>query len=256
MVAGSGAQAQTTACDMLKASLAARIEATGVRDHALEAVPASDPTPPDARVIGNCSAGAYKVLYRRTGSVERPAAAPAAPVVARAASPEQKPLVSPDPRSRGRRGPAADPGLQAAAAPQAPSAPAPSPAPPPVADNRMAASAVPAVPDERPQTQGLLGPPPPGGAVGPDRAVPPAGRQTIFGSQVIGIGDAALMPPRTQGGAGPGAAPARWAFVLTAAKWLGAFVLLVLAGLMVAWLMHRSAYDSAGLPRGPKVRSL
>jgi hypothetical protein len=59
------ARAQSSACDQLKGALAARIEGSGVRDYALEAVPASTPVPPDVRAIGTCEAGRYKILYRR-----------------------------------------------------------------------------------------------------------------------------------------------------------------------------------------------
>ena len=61
------AKAQSSACDQLKGTLAARIEASGVRGYTLEAVPADTPVPPDARVIGTCEAARYKVLYRRGG---------------------------------------------------------------------------------------------------------------------------------------------------------------------------------------------
>lgn len=76
------AKAQSNACDQLKGTLAARIEGSGVRDYALEAVPASTPVPPDVRAIGTCEAGRYKILYRRgIGKPSSPAAA-AAPMPA------------------------------------------------------------------------------------------------------------------------------------------------------------------------------
>jgi hypothetical protein len=73
------AKAQSNACDQLKGVLAARIEASGVRGYALEAVPAGTPVPPDARVIGTCEAARYKVLYRRGGG--KPAAPAPSPEV-------------------------------------------------------------------------------------------------------------------------------------------------------------------------------
>ena len=65
-----GAQAQSNACDLLKSELAARIDATGVRGYSLEAVPADTPVPPGAKAIGNCEAGASKILYRRWAAAQ------------------------------------------------------------------------------------------------------------------------------------------------------------------------------------------
>lgn len=65
LLVAADAHAQSNACDQLKGTLAARIEASGVRDYSLETVPASTPLPPGGRVIGTCEAGRYKVLYRR-----------------------------------------------------------------------------------------------------------------------------------------------------------------------------------------------
>jgi len=36
-------------------------------------------------------------------------------------------------------------------------------------------------------------------------------------------------------------------------RWIGALLLLPVAGWLWAWRAHRSAYDEAGLPRGPKL---
>lgn len=73
----AAALAQGSACDQLKATLAARIEATGVRGYSLEAVPAATPVPAGARAIGNCEGGALKILYRRWGGASAPASAAA-----------------------------------------------------------------------------------------------------------------------------------------------------------------------------------
>ncbi|HEV7914017.1 MAG TPA: DUF1161 domain-containing protein, partial [Albitalea sp.] len=65
MAGTAQAQAPAGPCDVLKATLAARIEATGVRGYSLEAVPGRTPVPSGAKVIGTCEGGATKMLYRR-----------------------------------------------------------------------------------------------------------------------------------------------------------------------------------------------
>ena len=86
------ALAQGSACDQLKATLAARIEATGVRGYSLEAVPAATPVPAGAKAIGNCEGGARKILYRRWGGASAAASA-SAPLVAAEAPPKRPPPV-------------------------------------------------------------------------------------------------------------------------------------------------------------------
>ena len=85
MLLAAGAQAQTPACDQLKATLAARFEASGVRGFSLEAVRAGTPVPSGAKAIGTCESGAFKVLYRRWAAAR--AAADPASAVAPAATP-------------------------------------------------------------------------------------------------------------------------------------------------------------------------
>jgi hypothetical protein len=94
----TGALAQANACDQLKATLAARIEATGVRGYSLEVVPASTPVPAGAKAIGNCEGGERKVLYRRWGGAHAAAAlaSAAAPSVA-PEPPVKRPPVRPNP---------------------------------------------------------------------------------------------------------------------------------------------------------------
>lgn len=77
----AAALAQGSACDQLKATLAARIEATGVRGYSLEAVPAATKVPAGAKAIGNCEGGGLKILYRRWGGASAPASAVVAPEV-------------------------------------------------------------------------------------------------------------------------------------------------------------------------------
>jgi hypothetical protein len=107
LVGGAGdASAQSSACDQLKASLFARIEASGVRDYSLEAVPATAPTPANVRVIGTCDGGRTKVLYYRGAARQTPPDAPAAarpPAVPASKAPvavrERVPPASPMPAS-------------------------------------------------------------------------------------------------------------------------------------------------------------
>ena len=197
MLLAAAARAQTSASDQVKSTLAARFEASGVRGFSLEAVPADTPQPADARVIGNCEGGAYKVLYRRWGGSAGPAASaitPAAP--ASAARPAERPA-------------------------RTAAASAPSPAPPP-------AQAAP-----RPKTD----------------AAPSGGRA----SEVV----AAPLPAPTPARVAPVAPPPPveapsierpWPW-----SWIGALALLVLAVGFWRWRAHRSAYDEAGLPRGPRL---
>ena len=151
LVGGAGdASAQSGACDQLKATLSARIEATGVRDYSLEAVPATVPTPANVRVIGTCDGGRTKVLYYRGAgrptppdatAAARPPAVPAskAEVVMRERVPPPMPasmpaLAPPEPL------PAPVPPPVVQAAPQ----PAPAPAPP--APESQAPEAAPTTP--------------------------------------------------------------------------------------------------------------
>lgn len=89
------ALAQGSACDQLKATLAARIEATGVRGYSLEAVPAATKVPAGAKAIGNCEGGAFKILYRRWGGASAPASA-AAVVAPEVPSKRPPPAVRPE----------------------------------------------------------------------------------------------------------------------------------------------------------------
>lgn len=95
------AQAQTAACDQFIASLGTRMNVAN-RGLRLEAIPAADPLPEGSRVVGNCSANAYKVVLRSATSppveakVNAPQAAPA-PAPAPAAAPAPPPTPSPAP---------------------------------------------------------------------------------------------------------------------------------------------------------------
>lgn len=85
--------AQTAACDQFIASLGKRMNVAD-RGLRLEAIPAADPLPEGSRVVGNCSANAYKVVLRSASEppVEaKPSAPQAAPTPARAPTPEPAP---------------------------------------------------------------------------------------------------------------------------------------------------------------------
>ena len=51
----------------------------------------------------------------------------------------------------------------------------------------------------------------------------------------------------------PASADAEPGFIATYWPWIFALLALPLAGWLWAWHAHRSAYDEAGLPRGPKL---
>ena len=56
--------AQRKPCEELKAEIAARIEANGVKAYTLEVVPA-DQVKPDRKVVGSCDGGSNRIVYRR-----------------------------------------------------------------------------------------------------------------------------------------------------------------------------------------------
>jgi hypothetical protein len=218
---GAGdASAQSSACDQLKASLSARIEASGVRDYSLEAVPATAPTPANVRVIGTCDGGRTKVLYYRGVARQKPPDAPDATDAPAAARPPAVPA-SKAPIAVRERVPAPMPASMSE--PSAAPSPAPSREPLPVA-----------VPP--PVLQAAPQPAPAQPAVTPQAPEP--------------------QPPERQA---PEPAPTislvQQAFSLAVANriWLLALVLVPIAGWLWAWAAHRRAYDKAGLPRGPRL---
>lgn len=93
------AQAQTPACEQLKTSLASRLPAPG--SYHLESLPAGEPVPKGAKVIGNCSGGAYRMLFIRGAApaTASPAPKPAPVEKAAVATPAPAPVVpSPPPK--------------------------------------------------------------------------------------------------------------------------------------------------------------
>ncbi len=61
------AQAGKT-CEELKADIAKKIEANGVKTYTLEIVAADKVTENQGKVVGSCEGGAKKIVYNRTTS--------------------------------------------------------------------------------------------------------------------------------------------------------------------------------------------
>jgi Protein of unknown function (DUF1161) len=66
-------------CDDLKAEIAKKIEANGVKTYTLDVVPTDKTNDAKGKVVGSCEGGAKKIVYSRgTDSAESTAKAPAA----------------------------------------------------------------------------------------------------------------------------------------------------------------------------------
>jgi len=222
MLLAGGARAQSSVCDQLKATLAARVEATGVRGYGLETVPGGSPVPRGASVIGTCEGGKFMVLYRRWAatstaagaSAAEPPSAPQATTAAEAPS-RRAPVVAVERPVQAPPPPASTPAPEPlpvkhpVEAASAVVAPAGEPEKPPAANTREAASARPEPASAPPDAKAIDEPPAP-----------------------------AWQLPDVLAG--------NW-------RWIAALLLLPIAGWIWAWRAHRSAYDEAGLPRGPKL---
>lgn len=236
LLLASGVQAQTSACDQLKARLAAGIEAGGVRGYSLEVVPAATPVPSGGKVVGQCESGAYKVLYKRwaSSSPSEPAAAskpvepekrvlaastPAATAVPASSPPAAKPPVNTSAAAR----PA-----PVASAVREPSATVPAPA-------AAAASVLGVVPSGR-----LESPPVSASQPAPVPAVAVAAE----------LRPSAPMPAAALAG---GASHPQAAADGFNALWLWLSVPLLAALGWLVWRIKYSAYDLSGLPRGPRL---
>lgn len=210
------AQAQTAACDQLKTSLAARLPAPGT--YHLESLPAGEPVPKGAKVIGNCSGGAYRMLFIRGAAPATAAPAPKPVPVEKAA------VVAPAPA----------PALAVPPPPpkkvELPPPPPPAPVPEPVAV---------VVPPPKPE-------PKPEPAPEPRPIVKAAAAEPA-------VDTAELMPMPAAADEGPSLVDEATGFAGEHWPWLSALIALPL--LLWGWgrVSHYRAYDAAGLPRGPRL---
>ncbi|MFJ4393260.1 DUF1161 domain-containing protein [Pseudomonas sp. NPDC089396] len=62
MALAGGAMAAGKSCEALKAEIAAKLDAKGVKGYTLEIVKKGDPA---GKVVGNCEGGAKEIVYRR-----------------------------------------------------------------------------------------------------------------------------------------------------------------------------------------------
>ncbi len=221
LLAAPAALAQSSnACDMLKATLAQRIEATGVRGYSLEAVPASEPTPKDGRVIGNCEGGAFKMVYRRFGGTATATEGRTAPEKSAAAAPPPSPPPSPRPAASAPA-PAASRPLPS---PTPLPTPAPTPTPKPVAPTPAPPSPSP-VPVPSPSPSPVL----PAAEAAPPAPSPAPSEPAPAAAADEGFPGGAYWP------------------------WLALVIVVPLALWGGARIRYRLRYDEAGLPRGPRL---
>jgi hypothetical protein len=235
------AQAQSHSCELLKQTLAARIPPE-IKGYSMEDVPARTPVPAGGKVIGTCEGGARKVVYRRFGGPPLVAADGTAPPASAAAPAPAKPPVAAAPPPPPR------PVAASAPAPKPPPAPASAavraPVPPPAKPLPTAASAAPA--------------PKPAPAAAP--AAPPVPTKvttaTVTPSATPSV-PPLLMPPagRTEPALAASAteAPDEEGFLSAYGPWLLLLLAMPSLAWLWAWVSHRLAYDSAGLPRGPRL---
>lgn len=237
-----GVQAQTSACDQLKARLAAGIEAGGVRGYSLEVVPAATPMPPGGKVVGQCDTGAYKVLYKRWASVS-----PSEPAAAsRPVEPEKRVLAASTPAATAvpaSSPPAGKPPVNSSAAAR----------PVPVAPLAPAASAV------RDLSVGVPAPAPAPASASGDAPAGRSDRPSVSASQPTVQPSVSVAQELRPSEPLPTQAPASAASLSQAAadgpnpSWLWLSVPLLAALGWLVWRIKYSPYDLSGLPRGPRL---
>jgi hypothetical protein len=260
------ARAEANSCDLLKAKLGSRIEAGGVHGYSLEAVPSKTPTPSGAKVIGTCEGGAMKMLYRRFGGSSAavspateaapspaPAPAPVKESAAKAPAP-QKPV--PEARTPAPA-PVAAPSPPPPPAPVIAAAPAPTPAP------AVAPLAKPLVAASMPTPAPAIATVATTASMEPAASQPAANTMVAASSPIAAASDvvmAASAAPSAQpadtkpADAGPLISQRASEFFTEHWRWIAALALLPLLALLWVWRTHHSAYDEAGLPRGPKLK--
>jgi hypothetical protein len=234
IVSMSAAQAQTSACDHLKDTLAERMDASGVHGYNLEAVPSGAPLPRGARAIGKCESGKYTILYRRGGAKEQPpestAAAEPDSAATSVAAPERKPrkvVNTPAPEAP-RQAVASEPGL----------------APRTIKQVDQVASAVsPAVAAPAEPLSASSGNVHAENGIEPVAATHPPVVPTTESKGSESSGSEAKVAPSD-----PSLDNA-----VQNRSWMWALLLVPAAACLWFWHAHRSAYDKAGLPRGPKL---
>jgi hypothetical protein len=243
MVLENGAFAQTSACEQLKSVLAARIDSSGVRGYSLEAVPAGTPIPRGASVIGSCEAGKNKILYRRWAAAEPAAETAGISGPASAAQP------TPMPERQVKR----SSGAKGERELQSPQASAPSPATPPPdrrSDSRSDETVSAARLTIQVPEKSVVDSPAPVQAVDAANhsSAPPEDRA------MDRVGPATQIQLDVPAAAGVPLAKQASDLAAKYWQWVLAIVLLpVAAGLIWLARARRSAYDEAGLPRGPKL---
>lgn len=231
MLLAQAALAQSNSCELLKQTLASRIPPE-IRGYAMDDVPSKTPVPPGGKVIGTCEGGARKVIYRRYGGAPLTGEASAPASATQASAPAPKPVAS-----------APAPVVVQKEAPK----PKVEPVVPPKPVTPPAASA-PAVTPPKPVASAPVAPP-------PARPAPVVASAPIVPAKpvVIEKRPEPAEPPAPPAPAMAEATDDTPGFFSTYGRWLWLLLALPLAGLAWAWVSHRMSYDSAGLPRGPRL---
>lgn len=230
----AAAHAQSNSCELLKQTLAARIPPE-IRGYSMDDVPARTPVPSNGKVIGTCEGGARKVIYRRFGGpplnadgagAQSAAAAASEATTASAPAVAKAPTVVTPPAAKEAPKAKAEPAMQAK----------PAPAVPPAASAGATAA--------------TTTPPAPASAAS---AVAPPQLQELKPTDMPSPAAAEPKAESTMPATAAAASDNEPGFFHAYGRWLWLLLALPLAGVLWAWVSHRMAYDSAGLPRGPKL---